>query len=279
MSISKEFANLVYLGICFFTLWGASVLARRVERGKRPPEIEGKDDEHNMAIALRHAGLYLGIGLGLAGVLAAPSRGFGRDLLGLLVYAPLTVALFFVAWRINDRWILPALDNTAAILKGNVAVGLVEAGAFLASGLVLKAAFSGQGGFWTGVIFFLLGQLVLVGFFKLMELLTPFNDQREIEDGNPALGLHFAGMLAALGFILAASVTGDFTKWSHDLAAFFWAALKGGALLLLASWATDKIFLLHSSAAVEISEERNCAAVLAGLGVKISVAVMLVSLL
>jgi uncharacterized membrane protein YjfL (UPF0719 family) len=272
MSISKELANLFYFGMCLAALWGAGMLARRFEGGQAPEERT----ENNLALALRRAGLYVGICLGLAGALSAPSRGFGRDVLSLLWCAPVIVALFFAAWRLNDRWILPRVNNDEAVRKGNLAVALVEAGAFVATGLVLKASFSGQGGFGTGLVFFCLGQIALIAFFKLMEMLTPCNDEREIEDGNPALGLHFAGMLAALGFVLAASLTGDFTNWGKDLLAFLFAAVKGGVALLLVSWATDRAFLRPQAMQ---DGSRACASPLVGVGVKLGVAALLVTLL
>lgn len=275
MSISKELANLFYFGMCLAALWGAGRLARRIEQGDWSVP-EDRDAGDNLASALRRAGLYVGVCLGLAGALSAPSRGFLRDVFSLLWYAPLIVGLFFGAWRINDRWILPRVNNDEAIRKGNLAVALVEAGAFVATGLVLKASFSGQGGFLTGLIFFCLGQLALVGFFKLMEKLTPCNDEREIEEGNPALGLHYAGMLAALGFVLAASLSGDFSNWGRDLGAFAFAAVKGGAALLLVSWITDKTFLRPQALQ---AGERACASPLVGVGVKLGVAALLVSLL
>lgn len=280
MDIARNLANLTYLILVFGALWAAGAYALRVVHGRHVlSEAERLDSEHNLALSLRQGGLYLGMALGLAGVLGAPSRGFSRDLLGLLLYVPLTVGLLFAAWWINERWILRTVDNTVAVLKGNVAVGLVEVGSFLASGMLLKSAFSGQGSLMSGVVFFLLGQAALIGFFRLMEILSPYNDQHEIEAGNAALGLHFAGMLMALGIILAACVAGDFTHWGRDIGAFLLAAVKGVALLLAASWVADRVLVLHASVAEEISHERNYAAVVAGLGMKIGLALLIVVLL
>ncbi|MBI5522816.1 MAG: DUF350 domain-containing protein [Desulfarculus sp.] len=272
-----DLTNLLFLLLAFGLLWlayglGGWLLVRK--SGRTVNRLITEQD--NLAVGCRLMGLILGLALGLAGVMSYPSRGLTADLAGLASSGLLMLALLLLAWLVNDRLLVRSVDNTSEVLQGNLAVGLVELGSFVASGLILKGAFSGSGTLLSGVAFFALGQVSLVVFFLLMEWLSPYNDQGELAKGNTALGLHLAGMLVSVGLVVAASVAGDFTYWTRDLGEFAYAVGKGMFLLLLLGWLTDRAFLRHTTMAREIAGQRNCAAVLLCLGVKLSLAVIII---
>ncbi|WP_243438693.1 DUF350 domain-containing protein [Fundidesulfovibrio soli] len=269
-------ASLVFLALAFAVFWLAHRLcADRIARAGDTSLEEQVCARNNAAVALRFASFALASALGLCGPLMAPSTGFLRDVGWFAFTGAVLLALLVAAFAMLDRLVLPGIDNTKAILDGNLSVGLTEAGGGLATGLILKAAFTGQGTVFSGVVFFLLGQLTLVLFLKLLERLSPYDDQAEIAQGNAALGLHLGSMLVCLGIILASAVSGDFSHWGEDLAAFGLAAVRGVALLLACSWLADKVFLTGTTLGEEIVRDRNLAAVIAEAGVKLGIALII----
>ncbi len=57
------------------------------------------------------------------------------------------------------------------------------------------------------VIYSLLGLIILMISFKVFDLVTPFDLNKEIaEDDNPAVGIAVAGIMIGLGLIVAAAI-------------------------------------------------------------------------
>lgn len=57
------------------------------------------------------------------------------------------------------------------------------------------------------VVYSILGFIVLMIGFKVFDIVTPFDLNKEIaEDDNPAAGIVVAGMMIALGIIVAAAI-------------------------------------------------------------------------
>lgn len=273
--MARALASLVFLALALGVFWLAHrFLAYRIGKAGGVDLGHQLDTHANAAVALRFFAFILACALGLSGLLMAPSAGFFRDVGGFALAGAALLGLLALAFALLDWLVLPGVDNTKAILDGNISVGLVEAGGGLATGLILKAAFSGQGSILSGVVFFALGQIALALFFKLLERLSPYDDQSEIESGNMALGLHLGSMLVCLGIILASAVTGDFTAWGRDLTAFALAAVRGVVLLLAVCWLADRYFLAGRSMTEEIVRDRNAAAVIAGMGVKVGIALL-----
>ncbi len=64
-------------------------------------------------------------------------------------------------------------------------------------------------GILSAVIYSIVGIIVLLVGFKIFDKATPFNLNKEIaEDNNAAAGIALAGMLIALGVIVAAAIHG-----------------------------------------------------------------------
>ncbi|MBI4807057.1 MAG: DUF350 domain-containing protein [Desulfovibrio sp.] len=274
--MAHALASLTFLAVAFAIFWLAHRLcALRIEKSNNVSIDDHITNGNNTALALRFSSFALATALGLCGPLSAPSTGFLRDIASFAFTGVILLALLFIAFAILDRVVLPGLNNTQAILGGNSAVGFAEAGGGLATGFILRSAFSGQGSLLSGVVFFLLGQLTLVLFLKLLERLSPFDDQAEIAQGNPALGLHLGSMLVCLSLILASAVSGDFTDWGRDIWAFCLAAIRGIILLLAGCYLTDKVLLAKTTLTQEIARDKNAAAVIADMGVKLGLALII----
>jgi uncharacterized membrane protein YjfL (UPF0719 family) len=136
---------------------------------------------------------------------------------------------------------------------------------YIATGFILNGAVSGGGGtFVQGILsaglFFILGQVALLVFGFLYELITPFNVRNEIKKNNLAAGIGLGGILIALGIILMASISGPFTGWGRDVAGFAVYTIYGIVMLLIFRVVVDRILLPTTNIAVEIEQDRNVAA-------------------
>ena len=105
----------------------------------------------------------------------------------------------------------------------NVAAAIVVAGVYIATSLTYSGTLSGEGGgFWILLIFFLLGQLALLGITYAFRWLTSYDDVQEIAAGNVAAALALTGLLIAVGLIVRWAVAGHTPVSSVPLGGFCW---------------------------------------------------------
>ena len=248
-------------------------------------------DDGNVAVGLRRAGLYLGIAIGMTGALSGESAGFRSDMLYLLADGALVTVCLFLARFINDSIMMGNMNNDRECIKvftledgrtvtGNTALGMVEAGMYIATGFILNGSMSGSGGSFvqalgSALLFFVLGQVVLLGCGLLYELSTPFNVRDEIKQNNPAAGIGLAGILIALGIILKASLSGPFTGWINDIVGFLIYTVFGMILLIGFTALVDRFLLPTTNIATEVKEDKNVAALVLVQATIIAVALII----
>ena len=234
------------------------------------------EENSNLAVGIRRFGLYIAVAIAMVGAISGSSQGFVNDIKALLIDGIFVVVLLMVAQWVNDALILRSIKNDDEVLKGNSAVGLAEAGSYVATGFILNGAFSGAGGgIGSAILFVVLGQVALVIFSLLYEVFTKFNVKKEISEGNASAGLALGGMIAALGIILRASIAGDFTGWINDIISFAVSIGFGIVLLLVFRKIIDKLFLPHTTIAVEIERDKNVAAIVLAEGCILAVAIII----
>jgi uncharacterized membrane protein YjfL (UPF0719 family) len=237
-------------------------------------------EARNLAVGLRRAGMYLGVGIGMLGALSGGGGAFVPDATLMLVEGGVMVAFLFVAQRISDAVVVHGIANDEALRDGNVAVGLVELGISVATGLIAYGSFAGEGGgIVSAIVFFALGQLALLAMSLIYERITPYHVVDGVRGGNVAAGLMLGGMLLAFGFILQSSLAGPFVGWSEDLLGFGASAAMGIVLLLLLQWPIDRLFLPGTTLREEIETEPNPAAVAVAVAVKIALALVISAVL
>lgn len=248
-------------------------------------------DDGNVAVGLRRAGLYLGIAVGMTGALSGDSAGFKADMLYLLIDGVLITACLFFSRFINDFIMMGRMNNDRECIRvfvldngrtvtGNTAVGMVEAGMYIATGFILNGSMSGGGGSFaqslgSALLFFVLGQVVLLAFGLIYELTTPFHVRDEIRRNNPAAGIGLAGILVALGIILKSSLSGPFTGWINDILGFFVYTVFGMILLIGFSALVARFLLPTTNIATEVKEDKNVAAMVLVQATLIAVALII----
>ena len=231
----------------------------------------------NTAVALRRFGIFIGVCVAMQ-TLAKDVSSYW-DVAFFCVYGLIVAALFFAAHWINDFIIIPKVRNNDLIKAGNVPTGLIEAGAFFATGMLLNGAFAGDhGGVESAVVFFFLGQIVMIAAIFIHEKIYRFNVVDCVKAGNLSAGAAVAGLLIAYSIILRASIAGDFLGWGRSLAAFAVSAVTGMISLIVFERIAAWIFLPHTSIRAEI-HKGNTGAILIVQSITIALSIIISQLI
>lgn len=241
-------------------------------------ELTQKD---NLAIALTMCGYYLGTVAIFVGALLGPSQGLLMDLVVVGGYSILGILFLNLSRYVNDKIILRKFCNIEQLTEEhNVAVGAVQFGTYVATGLVAAGAITGTGGgILTAIVFFVLGQLSLLLFSLVYDWITPYPIHAELEKKNIAAGVALGGTLIALGIIILNGVSSDFISWQENLLDFAVLNVMAFIFLPIIRFVMDKFVIPGSGLSHEIIEDQNIGAGLLEASIAISFAVVLKALL
>jgi len=216
-------------------------------------------EKDNAALALAIAGYYFGLVLAIGGTLVGPSVNIVDDLIDLCMYGLLGIILLNASWFICDKLILYKFKVVDELIRDhNQGTGVVSAAVSIASGLIIFGAVQGEGGnIWTVIVFWAIGQVILILAGLVYNLITPFNVHDEIEKDNVAAGVSFAGALVGIGAIIGLAAESDFESWSENLLDYLGYAVIGLILLPLVRLLTDKVLLPTVKLTSEIAEQEK----------------------
>jgi uncharacterized membrane protein YjfL (UPF0719 family) len=261
---------IIYMLIILLFLYLSKKIADRITSFDDDAAIER---DKNLAVAIRRFGLYIGICAAMAGVIGTGVRRV--DYYYLILDGAITLVLFFGAHYINDYLIVPNVKNNDLITEGNLPVGFAEAGSYIATGILLNGAFTGDaGGVFTAVVFFLLGQMTLVGAVRIHQRVYRFNITDCVKANNMSAGITVGGLLIAYSLILRSSITGDFTGWVESLTFFALSAFTGLICMLVFEKVADLVFLPKTTITEQI-EQDNTAATLLIQGIVIALSLVI----
>lgn len=181
-------------------------------RMKKIYDAEAEISRGLTSLALRRAGLQLGLGIAMLGVLSGKSHpDFTTDVIDTLSYGLL--ALFFIlsSQFMTDKVILAKMDNNLEIKKGNEAVGIVEFSVAILTGTIAYASIYGDGGDWiSSIIYFILGQATAALLVFAFEKITYKNNLIQgIANGELASAHYLAGKIIAFALILLSVIKGN----------------------------------------------------------------------
>ena len=251
----------VLLGV--ITLIVARLIKNHLSPYRMDQELTAND---NPAFGLPVAGyyaavvcVYLGavrahptpLDLGSAGVLSALGLDFAWAIGGIL-------ALAISRWVMDRALVTRARVSDEIIRNRNIAAGAVEAGVYIASGLVLSGAIREPGGsVLTACVFFILSQFVLIVLGRLYQRVAGYDVAKEIQSGNLAAGTAFSLTLIGLALLMLKATSGDFVSWGSNLTFFAFDAVTGFVLLIALRWLTDLALLPGARISEEIVRDRN----------------------
>ena len=254
MTLDNLMESGIYLVCAYLLFWiGKLVYDWTTPSYRVKEELVEKD---NTALSVAIMGYFFGLVMAIGGVISGPSHGLELDLIDVLIYGPLSIVLMNLSRLINDRLILHQFSIRDEIIRDqNAGTGAVVCASYIATGLVIFGAVSGElGGLGTTLAFWVLGQAALVLAGIVYNWSTPYDLHTEIERDNAAAGVAFAGALVGIGIVVRHAVAGDFISWTTSLQGFALEVVVGLVLLLLVRVATDKILLPGLNLSAEISD-------------------------
>lgn len=256
--MEKYLVMLICIALVIVFLFLSKKIADAVTRFDDDIQISQND---NLAIALRRFGIFVGLCIAMQALISNVSSYMDIAFFG--VYGLIVVAIFFAAHFINDFVIIPNVCNNELINTGNVPTGLIEAGAFIATGILVNGAFSGnEGGILSAAAFFFLGQVVMIAAIFVHEKIYRFDVVQCVKDNNLSAGVAVAGLLVAYSIILRASIAGDFIGWVPSLMAFAVSAVTGMIALIIFERIAALIFLPKTSIGDALRDGNTAAVVL-----------------
>ena len=176
-----------------------------------------------------------------------------------LLYALAGIIALNVGRLIVDKLVLYKFSAVKEIIQDrNVGTGAVEFGSYIATALIVAGAIHGEGGgVLSALVFFALGQFVLVLFGGFYQWVTKYDIHHEIERDNIAAGVALGGNMVAIGIILLTATSGDFIDWATNLSDFAYYALAGFSTLMILRKITDWVLLPGTTIAHEIATDQN----------------------
>jgi uncharacterized membrane protein YjfL (UPF0719 family) len=257
-------------------------------------------EKNNSALGLSITGYFMGVIIVFVGVLYQPlgvgrddqwkfTGDFWQDVLEVAIYALVGIILLNASRLLVNRLVLYKFNTEKEIIEDqNSGSAAVEAGVYVAAGLIIAAATAGSSGgsdeLYGGdtievalrsLAFFGMGMAVLVVFSFFYELTTSFNIHDEIEKNNVAVGVALGGNLVAIGLVTFKAVFGEFVGWGESIASFLTFAVIGFVLLYAVRMIVDFALLPGTRISHELAVDRNVGVAFIESGVVIGASLIL----
>ncbi len=250
-------STLTYL-ISSFVLFALGILAYRIFH--RKVEIQNELVERdNLAFSFAYIGYFVGLLFVVGGALLGESKGIWVDVVNIFIYGILGIVLLNLAIKINDIIILNRFKIYDEIItEKNSGTGIIEGANAAATGLILMGSIYGEGGgILTAIVFWVVGQLLLIITSRIYNLITPYDIHEHIEKNNVAVGIGFAGAFIAIGNLIRQGLMVDFESWWITAENVGFDVVLGFLFLPLARLVTDKLILPGQNLTDEIVNQEK----------------------
>ena len=249
------------------------------------PQFKGVDAEleqaDNKAFAISYAGYLLGLCILLTGprIPSDPSDDPLQVIIDQLLWGFLGIVLLTFNFVVQNKILLYSLDNIVETLNKNLFVAIVEASCFIGTSFNIRAVLSGSPGRNMGesigatLLFYALGQIIMIAFTFGFQKMTPYDDQVEAKKGNPAAGIKMGANIVALSLLTSSPL-----EKTEEISAFFIYIILASIFLFAFSMLLDKL-ILPGNMNEEISRDQNWGLALVSGMVTCSVAAMLDTML
>jgi uncharacterized membrane protein YjfL (UPF0719 family) len=233
--------------------------------------------ERSSGAAISQAGFMVGILLGFLGAISYASQAIGYWSLvaHIALFGTLAIALQIAADRISDRLIFRGLVGEG-VKDDNVSHAVGKAAVSIATGLVLRGSLADPSAGVVGcLIWFVVGQALMILAVLLYCWLTPYDDLAEIKRNNLAAAFPITGILIGLGLVIEAAVVAKGDSGVLD-AALRVGKFLGVSLVLVYAFrlVASRLLLPKAKLSSEIVEGKSVAA-----GLQEGVSFFLVSLI
>jgi len=230
-------------------------------------KVEGYDPvneillRNNSALGIRYAFYVIAVVFALLGISDRAQGDSG--VVGFALHALLAAFLIHLSRYLNDWLILYDFNNNREVIQEqNVAVSIVEGATYLASAYVISGAFyDWESGLWIAVIWFSIGQLLLIVLALLYRAVTRGVGEA-LDNQNTAIGISLGGFLLSGGIVCGAVISGPSRGWQHDFFVVITYILTWLALMVIAHFISELLVFRSSRLSDEIMQQRNIAAAL-----------------
>lgn len=215
--------------------------------------------EHdNVAASIDLAGFLLGTMIALLDSFVIEGESWIAQASSIAYTGLFVISFMFLNSLICDFLIFRGLDDDQEIYDHrNLALASARAGAMIATGLMIRAAFGHPNPWLLCMMWAVIGQLGLVIMAQAYQWISPYDDLQEIKKGNLAAGLPFMGVLIAVGLTLESAIYGEAIAWQDELIAVGIYIVVGSLLLWGVRFLFNVIFLPKSDLDDEIVKDQN----------------------
>lgn len=184
-------------------------------------------DKDNPAVLLRFAGLLAGVLVAFVGIIHPTGLGWVEDAKLLVASGIGAIAAIVVSGWVNDKLILPGINNTFELLeRRKVSVGIVEFSTLIATGLIFAGAIGGPyGGLVENLGWFVAGQALLIALAYCYDYAFVIGTRGAIYAGNTACAVALGGFLLAGGIALHDAVSRAKEIWEVPVYLVTWLIL------------------------------------------------------
>ncbi|MCH1923932.1 DUF350 domain-containing protein [Shewanella sp. C32] len=298
MTLFQEFGITQELAIILAIDLGIAVLLLTLMRYMQgwSAKVNSRDElavRDNFAFGISTAGAVGALGIVLTGAITgAAAHSYAQEAIGMASYGICGLILIKLGRFVHDKIALNHVDKTAAILKGNISVAIVDAGAAMATALVIRAVLIWAEDLTVNTFIaifsaFAVSQLMLVVLTRALEIFYRRRNQghslqQALEEGNTALALRHAGAMLAMGFTFNAAshfMVYDPTTYVTNLFGWFVFSLMMLLVLSILLWVVKKLVLARIDLSDEIERQQNIGLAAVEMAISISIAVIMTGLM
>lgn len=221
----------------------------------------------NIAVGLRRSGAQLGLAIAMLGVMSGDANpDIIKDMTDTFIYGLVAIGFMVTSLFFTDKALLPKVNNTAELKRGNVAIGMVEFGTLVMTGILAYASIKGEdGGILSSVVYFVAGQITIVLLVLLYEkvIARNINPVACVLEGNLSAGVYLSGKIIAYGLILQSAIIGNnnTTVTSDAVIEYIVAAFAGMVLLYIFELLIDLLIVTSTNVRDIIVKDQLVAAV------------------
>ena len=220
-------------------------------------------EKDNLAFILSYVGYFAALIIAIGGAIVGESYDFITDIQQIFIYGIMAIPLLLLAAWISNKVILNKFDLKKEIITDkNEGSGIIEAAVYMANGLVLYGALIGESeslieGILTFVIYWAIGNSVLIIASKVFIAWMSYNIHDEIEKDNVAVGVSFSGAILAIGIITMNAILDPFIDWTTTIIDISLQTLLGCLLLPVMRVFADKVLLPGRKLTDEIINQKK----------------------
>ncbi len=220
-------------------------------------------EKDNLAFSFAYVGYFAGLILAVGSAIYGESNGLLVDLVDMGIFGLLAIILLNLSSTIMDKITLSKFSIWKEITEDrNAGMGIIEGANYLGSGLIIFGAITGESGnllfgIYTALLYWVLGQVLILISTALYNKLVPYDIHKEIEKDNVAAGIAYAGLIIAMANLIRNGLMGNFDNWVDTLLEVGYEAGLGIIILPLIRTLVDKILLPGRNLNDEIANQET----------------------